>query len=363
MNNELNNLITDVKSSKEFSPLEGKQFLIALRQELIDFGGSQEDKATVLSEIMECEEKNLYHHFPQFSVFCAFSTYFDRIMFQFNHRRKLDLVKDIRLCSNDQYMCLDTDTIYSLGIFPSSEKRIEGEKLTLFRLMNKTCSKSGKLALKRTLLRPLADIDMINERFDTIDAIWNELQESRSESIILSLRQSLKFMCDIMTVSSQLRQGNNKAIVWKRLRYFVIHSLKITEIIDGSQFLKTSTLFQKYLHTVNITSLHEIRKILESVLDFNNEQQNIGILDGVDDQLDAYRKTYNELEGILQEVSRSISEEKDCDISTAYIPQFGYLIALDVDLADREIQKLKSYIRYSSNCWNIYQVLKLCMEF
>ncbi|GMF02687.1 unnamed protein product [Ambrosiozyma monospora] len=63
MNNELNNLITDVKSSKEFSPLEGKQFLIALRQELIDFGGSQEDKATVLSEIMECEEKNLYVSF------------------------------------------------------------------------------------------------------------------------------------------------------------------------------------------------------------------------------------------------------------------------------------------------------------
>ncbi|GME68400.1 unnamed protein product [Ambrosiozyma monospora] len=60
VNDHWNNLIIDVKSSKEFSSLEGKQFLISLRQELTDFGGPHEEKATILSEIMECEEKNLY---------------------------------------------------------------------------------------------------------------------------------------------------------------------------------------------------------------------------------------------------------------------------------------------------------------
>jgi DNA mismatch repair protein MutS len=74
-----------------------------------------------------------------------------------------------------QQLYLNNDCIYELNLFSQSENQTS----SLFDIINKTKTKMGYRLVRDRLMNPICDVDVLNRRYDKIDAVWDSVDEYR----------------------------------------------------------------------------------------------------------------------------------------------------------------------------------------
>jgi DNA mismatch repair protein MSH5 len=85
--------------------------------------------------------------------------------------------------------------------------------------------------------------------------------------------------------------------------------------------------------------LAQLGRKINQTIDFDKsaEESRTVILPGIDEELDAMKRTLNGLDSLLNEVARKLSERMPSDLratlNVIYFPQIGFLVTVPVDPA------------------------------
>lgn len=140
-------------------------------------------------------------------------------------------------------MFINADTLASLQIIqsenhPNSHKSSSGakESLSVFGLFfHLAHTPQGKQKLRQIFLRPSKNLDVIDERLNTL----NILLRPENSPLLDNINKSLKHIKDIRSVVIHLQKGitdmgKGSSIfrgVWANIRSFTFHTLKILEAV------------------------------------------------------------------------------------------------------------------------------------
>lgn len=245
---------------------------------------------------------------------------------------------------------MDRDTLYSLNIFPEShrpnnEKVLRGGSLSVFELFQQYLSEMGRRLLRQWMFNPLSEYRLIKERHDIITI----LNDKTNSVIFENLRSTMKGFPDIFKIMDQFRTGKSTYNTWHSLTVFLKKGIESYHLISTFRFdSETDNLFSKLGDRVNPLALQGLIDQVENIIDIETSKETKLVLinDGIDENLDKYKKLYNNLENILSDVARNAErvlvqlierqrgvsaqiEIKDY-VNAVYIPQLGYLVTLDV---------------------------------
>ncbi|KAK6006420.1 hypothetical protein QM012_006830 [Aureobasidium pullulans] len=252
-------------------------------------------------------------------------------------------------------MFVNADTLLSLQIIQSEShphshnqgpaKTNSGTKegfsvYGLFHTLART--PQGKLLLRQYFLRPSINMDVINERLDTISFL---LRADNSEQMETLLRNLSKIK-NMRTIMIKLRKGISDTgvskrgppnFIWSGIRLFAYHALQIKdcfqEIIGGERLAICNKVMEQF-HGIQLA---EVGKSITEVIDFelSRDQSRNVVRQGVDHDLDELKRTYEGLESLLiqvaQHVAESVPEELNANINVVFFPQIGFLIAIPQD--------------------------------
>jgi DNA mismatch repair protein MSH5 len=197
----------------------------------------------------------------------------------------------------------------------------------------------GKLLLRQYFLRPSTNLEVINERLESISFLLRTENSEQMETLIKNL-SSIKNMRAVMinlrkgisgTGASQRGPSNS---IWAGIRLFAYHALQIKDcfqdVIGGDRL----AIRNKVLEQFHGIQLAEVGKSITEIIDFelSRDQGRNVVRQGVDHDLDELKRTYEGLESLLvqvaQHVAQSVPEELNANINVVFFPQIGFLIAI-----------------------------------
>ncbi|KAF2120478.1 muts domain V-domain-containing protein [Lophiotrema nucula] len=267
-------------------------------------------------------------------------------------------VATLEMFSLRDTMFINGETLHSLQILESEShphshnqgptKANSGSKegLSIYGLFHHLArTPQGKHLLKQYFLRPSLNLDVINERLDTISTFLRPENATTMDNLV----GNLKAVGNMRTVMINLRKGvagggPGKGIgfsknVWKVVRLFAWHALKIKDALQemgGADALPIrNSVFDKF-HGVHFA---QIGRRISEIVDFDEsvEQSRTVILQGVDEELDHMKRTFVGLDSLLGEVARKLSERVPSSLQESlnvlYFPQIGFLTTVAVDAA------------------------------
>ena len=232
-------------------------------------------------------------------------------------------------------LSINFETFRALEIF---EDNSTGQKgcTSLFNLLNQTSCKIGREKLHSAILRPTTDIKILKSRFDTIDIILKEISIKANENSIQSIIASCKSLPVITSTIKTFNTSLQRRPIWNKIRSYITKTTTIFECINASEELKGSIYFRNFLDVFDGPIMNSLLEMINSTIDWNTESldpQTVSVVPEVDSQLAEYRATYNDMEIILDSAAKEISKKLNNvvaeTITVAYIPQLGFLAALD----------------------------------
>nr|XP_016481731.1 PREDICTED: DNA mismatch repair protein MSH5-like isoform X7 [Nicotiana tabacum] len=181
------------------------------------------------------------------------------------------------------------------------------EGFSVFGMMNKCVTPMGRRLLRSWFLRPILDLDNLNQRLDTISFFLS------AEEISVSLCETLKSVKDIS---------------------------RILKKFNSPSSISTSADWAAFLKVIGVTDVDRSKeKGYETI-----------VKEGFCDELDELRQIYEGLPEFLEEVSavelaRLPHMCRDKEIpSIIYIHQIGYLMCIfNEKLAEEMLEKLQDY--------------------
>ncbi len=256
---------------------------------------------------------------------------FEMLSVDNNGYKKSDMVTSMKYVHLDEYMTLEMETMISLGIIDLGVKKdkTSNRRKTVFQLFDKCGSKVGTSLLHDYLLKPLYNVEMIQTRLDTVEAIQVEMGGNWKQSLIKQISDYIRGMPDITKVVRDLQIGNFKGSIWKQLRSFLIIAIRLKDYIESSESLIVCDKFKDFVGEFDLECVRKLRQWLEDVIDFESDIDNIRIKVGYDQELEDLRQSYDRMEMSLSNVSKDLGLQVGIEIVIAYIPQFGYLIAIE----------------------------------
>ncbi|KAI9759034.1 MAG: MutS protein msh5 [Chaenotheca gracillima] len=201
----------------------------------------------------------------------------------------------------------------------------------------------GRYKLRQVFLRPSLDLDIINERLNTISV----LLRLENEEAVEAMTRSLKLVRNIKTVLVHLRKGVSgsnggkagsiKRGAWGSLQQFTLSALRIVQAAREISGIKGLNVGRSVLDKFDTYYIEKVGGTITEIIDFqaSSEQNRAVVNAGVDKELDAMRHQYDGLESLLTQVARKLRENAPIvvrdDLNVVYIPQIGYLIVLPLD--------------------------------
>ncbi|KAL8831364.1 MAG: hypothetical protein Q9170_005327 [Blastenia crenularia] len=231
-------------------------------------------------------------------------------------------------------MFIDAETLSALQIMhsqthpqshnqgPSATGSKEG--LSIYGLFHHLArTPQGKHLLRQYFLRPSLDIEIINERYDTVAVFLRPDNGGSMESITKSLGQIKNMRTVIIHLRKGISNGMGKGFsgirsgVWSSLRSFAFHALQIIDAIF------------ELMGAENLP----LRSPTDDVA--KGSQHRTVVKPGVDEELDNLKRTYDGSEDLLSKTSQSIAEtvpqQHGLDLNVIFFPQIGFLISMKRD--------------------------------
>lgn len=260
------------------------------------------------------------------TLLSVFSVNFEINCAQNSHLTKTDLIKYMELLSMEGYLSIDRNSMFALRLNP--EKHNIGGS-TISQLFGKCSSKIGNALLAQYLLRPLIKLDEIQARHRAVSKFIGEIGTGKKNSVVEQINDCIGGISDINVVIHKLKLGNYEAQIWKQLQNIFYNFIKLKELIESSPILRIIECCVKFIESFEIGNIRKLQEILTDVIDFNTDLDNLCIQNCFDATLQNYKDLYDEMEQILSEKASRLRRLTGLDLMIAYIPQFGYLVAIE----------------------------------
>lgn len=215
-------------------------------------------------------------------------------------------------------MLLDDDSLYSLRIFPFTQKMghdksISSGYVSMFELLDHTSTSYGKALLRSWLTFPLTDIDQIKKRYSMVKL----LTDDQNSLLFDELKKYIKHCPDTFLIVNQLREGKETLKTWQNLEKFLSNGLALFQIIQSFNNGCSNNLIAKLRSSININTLSHMLNTLQNVIDFelSNEIKKVTILDNVDERLQELRMLACHIEDLIVEES-NVTENVIFDVLT-----------------------------------------------
>ena len=142
-----------------------------------------------------------------------------------NQKSKLDFLQKLSLIENDWFMSLDESTIKSLDLLYNFSTK-SSTIWTLFWLLNKTKTPMGASFLKEQIIKPLNNLDEINNRLDFIE-------EFKNNKILLDkARKELSWVSNINSILNRLALNRANPRDLLNLKSSLQSILNVFELIE-----------------------------------------------------------------------------------------------------------------------------------
>ncbi len=246
-------------------------------------------------------------------------------------------ISNIKLISDSKYLFMDFSTIKNLELIDS----LNSKKFTLLNILDSTVTPMGSRLLKRWLIRPVLDLNIIKNRHSIINFIWFYNED---------LRKILNKVGDLERILGRIILFNVSSKDLINLRIYLYLIISILKLFKNSKFLRFKVF--KYLF-VNKKLLKKIIILIKTSIVNPKLDSNNLILKGYNKYLDKL-KYFNE----NKEVYISNIEEKEKrntkinSLSIKFNKVHGYYIQiskLDWKLVPKyyiKFQSFKYYKRY-----------------
>ncbi|KAJ9551389.1 hypothetical protein OSB04_015434 [Centaurea solstitialis] len=285
----------------------------------------------------------------------------------------IDSVMQISL---NNFLIVDSAAHEALQIFQTDKhpshmgivEQKKGNLFSVFGMMNKCVTPMGKRLLRTWFLRPILDLDNLNDRLNVISFFFS------FEELLTPLRDTLKFVKDVPHI---LKKFNSPSSVctsgdWTAFLKSLSALLHINKIFE----LGISENLQEHVNNLSVhivekaascisMDLAYVYELVIGVIDVNRSKEKgyeTTVKDGFCDELDELRQIYEELPEFLEEVQLVpimnnvplvsalelarlpyISKDKLLP-QIVYISQIGYLMCFFEEKADELVlEKLEDY--------------------
>ncbi|XP_035829807.1 mutS protein homolog 5 [Aplysia californica] len=276
-------------------------------------------------------------------------------------------VLGFKVFSLEDQVQIDMLTYTALNIFhkelhPSAFKLgASGSKegLSLFGILNRCKSANGTRRLRHWFLRPIKNAALLRQRHDAVSFFLTP----RNLEVVSCLHGCLKHVKFIPNVLVRMSKAKATIGDWIALSKTLYHAVYIGDICRSQ--VQTVEIFRKISATFT-DDLHRCANLVFRTLDFEESKraQRFVVKIGVDDALDAKKRTYEGLPSLMNQVAREeltglSSEISECFLS--YIPEVGYLLVIPKpegkpDDADHTIEGLQ--FKFVSNGQLYYKSAK-----
>ncbi|MDL2212150.1 DNA mismatch repair protein MutS [Erysipelotrichaceae bacterium OttesenSCG-928-M19] len=245
---------------------------------------------------------------------------------------KLDYFMEVEYLTND-HMKLDFSSRFNLELTTTIKNN--SKYGTLYWYLDKTKTAMGSRLLKEFIENPLINYDLIIERQDFVKSLLNNF------IVAQELAVDLRDVYDIARIAAKigLQSVTPKELLWLN------NSLKKAQAIMEKLVVINDEIIYQYLSEVDLVS--ELADLIEititpNILAGDNEKI---INDGVNEQLDSYRKTLNESTTWLLEFEAKQKELTNIkNLKVKYNKVFGYYI--EVSNANKNMIKEEfGYVR------------------
>ncbi|KAL6704002.1 hypothetical protein ACN47E_008853 [Coniothyrium glycines] len=263
-------------------------------------------------------------------------------------------ISTLKMFTLRETMFVNADTLHSLQIMdaeshphshnrgPTKASSGAKEGLSVYGLFHHFARTSqGRFMLRQYFLRPCLDMDVVNGRLNTLSV----LTRPDNDAALHTLTNSLKNVGNMRVMLIHLKKGVRGATKgsgvsrssWTSIRAFAFHALQIKdtlqEIIGGEGLAIKAKVFNEF----ESYHLAQIGRKINQTVDFEQsaEESRTVILPGIDEELDAMKRTLDGLDSLLNEVAKKLSEKMPsslrADLNVIYFPQIGFLVTVPVD--------------------------------
>ncbi|KAI7088979.1 hypothetical protein KC356_g2889 [Hortaea werneckii] len=266
-------------------------------------------------------------------------------------------VTTIEMFSLSGSMFINADTLLSLQITsteshpnaqnqgPPSKGWSSGAKegfsvYGLFHHLAKTSQ--GRALLRRYFVRPSLNINIINERLQTISVLLRPDNAEYLDHIVEHLAKIKNMRIVTINLRKGVSSGLNKnrgvnTSVWPSIRNFTFHALRLLDALVELQGAERLGIRNKILEKFDKRQLAAVGTMISEVVDFDSskDQQHTAVLPGVDDELDEAKRTYDGIEDLLSQVASHVAGQVpaalNSKVNVIFFPQIGFLISIDLD--------------------------------
>ena len=229
-------------------------------------------------------------------------------------KTNLSYINQINKFELKDYMTIDNSTQRNLELI--SNILDNSKDNTLFNILDKTVTSSGKRELKKFILRPLIDINKINERLDAVE-ILKDNYLLREE-----LREVLKKLYDIERLISKISFGNAnpKDLIALKLSLQNVPDIKL--LLNEKKGLLNQ--LSDFPDISNITNL--IENSIKDEPNISVREGNI-IKENFNNELDELHKIKKDGTKFIKELeSKEINRTNIKSLKIRYNKVFGYFI-------------------------------------
>ncbi|KAI7346943.1 hypothetical protein KC354_g14102 [Hortaea werneckii] len=266
-------------------------------------------------------------------------------------------ITTVEMFSLSGSMFINADTLLSLQITsteshpnaqnqgPPSKGLSSGAKegLSVYGLFHHLAKTSqGRALLRQYFVRPSLNINIINERLQTISVLLRPDNAEHLDHIV----EHLAKVKNMRIVTVNLRKGvssglkKNRGVnnsVWPSIRNFTFHALRLLDALVELQGAERLAIRNKVFEKFDKRQLAAVGTMISEVVDFDasKDQQHTVVLPGVDDELDEAKRTYDGIEDLLSQVASHVAGQVpaalNSKVNVIFFPQIGFLISIGLD--------------------------------
>jgi len=277
-------------------------------------------------------------------------------------------VSSIRQMPPLDIMFLDSNSFRALGIFATDfhpnvikSKGREKEGFSLFSLLDRTKSKSGRRRLRDMMQLPFTVISKIKHRQNGVSIA----ADSSQQEFVLQSQKLLRKWSDMTSILCRMRKAEATVADWVQIFQSVQNGLQLLAVVgdQASTLLAQaqaqaqaqpqaltqaqgqnqveealpvaagqSFFLQSLLTPLQPVVLQELLELLANALDVSSMRQSntLTFRAGFDEELDHLRSIYNRLDEYLGRAARETLDlhPRLPTAAVEYVPQVGYLLSI-----------------------------------
>ncbi|XP_047498885.1 mutS protein homolog 5-like isoform X2 [Penaeus chinensis] len=243
-------------------------------------------------------------------------------------------VLGVHYYSMDELAQLDDATVAALQLFsedqhPSAFKSGKAssskEGLSLYALLGRTASPMAAHALRRVLLRPVLDAEVLEARYAAVE--WGV--NSANMETLRHLHACLKSVTNVPHTMKRLQRGQLNVRDWRTLYKSLFNAILVGEICQAQD--QDIPIFKEVSEGVT-EGLYHATFLIQRIMDMEQSEREARFVvkPGVDPELDDKKRRFSGLGEVMRRVAEVELDHLPLEVDSCciiYLPHVGYLLA------------------------------------